>query len=1146
VPQEPAEREGAQPPSEFRKLPGEVATLLRAIDWSKTSLGPMSTWPRSLKTTVGVMVGSRFPMMLGWGSPMIQFYNDAYIPVLGVKHPGSMGAPVSQVWSEIWDVVGPLMHSVLSGGPALWREHQLLFINSRGFAQETFHTFSQSPVPDDDGGVGGVLLTVQETTEQVQGERQLQVLHALADRSSYATSLEEASEFAASILRTADADVPFALIYLLGVDGTEARLTASSPAVVPSDVPSLVPLSANSPTDGRWPFREVLSSGQAVRIDDLKNRFAPMPGGRYAVPPERALVLPLSRDATDHYGFLVLGLSPWRTVSERYLSFLTLLAAQLTSALSKARSAEEERERREAMAELDRAKTLFFSNVSHELRTPLTLMLGPTTDALLAPERRLEGPSLEAVHRNALRLQRLVGTLLDFARIESGRAKAAFELVELSTLTADLASAFESAMEGAGLVYEVRCERLPRPVYVDPDMWEKILLNLISNALKFTFEGRIRVSLASRDDQVVLTVEDTGTGIPADQLPHVFDRFHRVQGARARTVEGSGIGLALVHELVRIHGGSVAVKSTLEVGTTFTVTMPMRETPEVPEARFAQTTVPRIKEVAAPFVEEALRWLPNAIPWSSSASITPAPAATGPNETRSVGRVLVVDDNADMRDYLVRVIAPHWEVETAADGEIALAAARSRRPDVILTDAMMPNLDGFGLVARLRQIEDTADIPVIMLSARAGEESRIEGLQAGADDYLIKPFSARELLARVRVHLTLAQLRRGLLERAVEARRAAEDTTRAKDEFLAMLGHELRNPLSPIVTATRLLKLRGVDGKEIQIIDRQLRQLVRLVNDLLDVSRITRGKIDLREERVTLADVVTRAIETTSPLLEQRRHPLAVSVPDTLVVSADPGRLAQVFGNLLTNAAKYSDPGTEIRVRAQALGNRVEIRIQDRGIGIRPDLLDRVFDLFVQQPQSLDRAAGGLGLGLAIVQNLVKAHGGSVRAESAGVGTGSEFIVDLPLAISTTERLQPTDPAGSNDAQPAATHRVLVVDDNEDAAETLAQTLAAIGHRVRVAFDGKTALDVAANFHPEVVLLDIGLPLMDGYELASRLKKLPGGAGVCLIAVTGYGQARDRAAAKQAGFAEHLVKPVDLVQLENLIANAPSVSSAWS
>ncbi len=1124
----------AQPPAEFCTLASEVAPLLRAIDWSRTSLGPVSTWPRSLKTMIGVMLGSRFPMMLGWGTSMIQFYNDAYIPVLGVKHPSSLGAPVSQVWSEIWDVVGPLMQSVLAGGPALWREHQLLFINSRGFAQETFHTFSQSPVPDDHGGVGGVLLTVQETTEQVQGERQLEVLRALAERSSYATSMSEASEFAATILRTADADVPFALIYLLSADGTEARLTAPRPSPVPTDIPGIVPLGASSPADACWDFRRVLASGQALLIDDLRNRCGPMPGGRYGMAPEKAMVLPLSRNAKEHYGFLVLGLSPWRAVSERYISFFTVLAAQLTSSLSRARWAEEERQRTDAMAELDRAKTLFFSNVSHELRTPLTLMLGPTTDALLSPDRRLEGRALESVHRNALRLQRLVGTLLDFARIESGRAKAAFELVELGTLTADLASAFESAMDGAGLVYEIRCEPLPHPVYVDPDMWEKILLNLISNALKFTFEGRIRVSLTHRDDQVVLTVEDTGTGIPADELPHVFDRFHRVQGGRARTVEGSGIGLALVHELARIHGGSVSVQSRVEVGTTFTVTIPMRTTLDAVEGRFAQPATPRTMEIATPFVEEALRWLPNAVPWSSTALAAATSSATESDE--APGRVLVVDDNADMRDYLQRVLTPHWTVETAADGEIAYAAARRRRPDIILTDALMPNLDGFGLVARLRQTEGTADIPVIMLSARAGEESRIEGLHAGADDYLVKPFSARELLARVKVHLTLAQLRHKLLERAVEAQRAAEDATRAKDEFLAMLGHELRNPLSPIVTATRLLKRRGVDGREIQIIERQLGQLVRLVDDLLDVSRITRGKIELHDERVALADVVARAIETTSPLLEQRRHPLVVSVPDTLVVRGDPGRLAQVFANLLTNASKYSDPDSEIRVWARALGQRVEIRVRDRGIGIRADLLERVFDVFVQQPQSLDRSAGGLGLGLAIVQNLVKAHGGTVRAESGGLGAGSDFIVDLPLAPSKPGDWQAAPCPSDPDERRAARHRVLVVDDNEDAAETLAHTLEVMGHRVQIAFDGKTALDVAAKFHPEVALLDIGLPVMDGYELASRLKMMPGGADVRLIAVTGYGQARDRAAALKAGFSEHVVKPVDILKLGNLIA----------
>jgi signal transduction histidine kinase len=1078
-------------------------------------------------------------MMLGWGPELLQFYNDAYIPVLGVKHPGSLGAPVSAVWSEIWHVVGPLMHSVLSGGPALWREHQLLFINSRGFAQETFHTFSQSPVPDDRGNVGGVLLTVQETTEQVQGERQLEVLRALAERSSYAASSQEVSEFTASVLATADADVPFSLTYLLVPGGTEARLAASSPPAVPSGVPRVVALSESSASDASWPFRAVLSSGRAAFVDDLTSRFGPMPGGRYSVTPTRAVVLPLSRNANDNYGFLVLGLSPWRSASERYQSFLTLIGAQLVSALSRARAAEEERQRVDAMAELDRAKTLFFSNVSHELRTPLTLILGPVTDALLSPERRLEGADLEVVHRNALRLQRLVGALLDFARIESGRAKPVFELVELDAFTLDAASVFESAMVGAGLAYEVRCEPLGQPIYVDPDMWEKVLLNLISNALKFTFEGGIRVSLVTRGADVVLTVEDTGTGIPADELPRVFDRFHRVQGARGRTVEGSGIGLALVYELTRIHGGNVTVKSEVGVGTTFTVVIPKRTTLAESERRSEGGAAPRTRQVVTPFVEEAHQWAPSSVrqPTTDSSASVSVEHVWG---SAPSGRVLVVDDNADMRDYLARVLARDWTVETAADGEIALAATRNRRPDVILADAMMPNVDGFELVARLRQSESTADIPVIMLSARAGEESRIEGLSAGADDYLVKPFSARELLARVRVHVTLAQLRRKLLERAVGAQSAAEDATRAKDEFLAMLGHELRNPLSPIVTAVGLLKRRGVNGKEIEIIERQLRQVVRLVDDLMDVSRITRGKVDLHVERVTLADVLTRAIETTSPLLEQRHHPFVVDVPEALVVNADPSRLAQVFANLLTNASKYSDPGTEIRVSARASGDRVDIRVADRGIGVQRDLLERVFDPFVQQPQSLDRSAGGLGLGLAIVQSLVKAHGGTVRAESAGPGKGSQFIVDLPLA--SAPATAGSHPAGSDldrSTHTGATHRVLVVDDNEDAALLLADALEEMGHRVEVAFDGPTALEVAVTFQPEVALVDIGLPVMDGYELASRLKSLSG-TDIRLIAITGYGQPRDRDAAKRAGFSEHVVKPVDLFQLRDLIAGTPS------
>jgi signal transduction histidine kinase len=1085
---------------------------------------------------IGVMLGSRFPMMLGWGPDLLQFYNDAYVPGLGVKHPASLGAPVRVVWSEIWDEVGPLMLGVLSGGPAVWRENHLFFLKGRGFDQETFHTFSQSPVTGDDGLVGGVLLTVQETTEQIQGERELEVLRALAERLSDASTTTEACEAAASVLTGADADVAFSVIYLLDGDATKARIVASSPASLRGALEPVV--DPGAPGERAWPFREVLRSRQPVHVDDLGRRFGALPGGRYGVTPERAVVFPLFRGDKDRYGFVVLGLCPWRALSDRYLGFLGLVAGQLVSAIARARASEEERRRTEAMKELDRAKTLFFSDISHELRTPLTLMLGPTTDALLSPHPALAGRDLEVVHGNALRLQKLVGSFLDFARIEAGRARASLEPVRLDVLTADLASVFEAAMRDAGLEYEVRCDELPEPVLIDPDMWEKIVLNLISNAFKFTLQGRVRVSLLASGDHVQLEVADTGTGIPEHELPHVFERFHRVRGVRARTQEGSGIGLALVQELARILGGNVSAKSTPDVGTTMTVVVPARPGDRALEGRGrpARTGSRRGDDL---FLEEARRWLPHGA--SRSVAAAEAPGSAQPSdEAPRTARILVVDDNVDLRDYLARTLARSWTVDTAVDGEAALAVVREHRPDVIVTDVMMPNLDGFGLIARLRADEATSDIPVIVLSARAGEESRIEGLHAGADDYLVKPFSARELVARVQVHLTLAHLRSKLLERAVEARRAAEDGARAKDEFLAMLGHELRGPMSPIVTAVQLMLRRDPSSRELRIVDRQLKQLVRLVDDLLDVSRITRGKIELRHERISIIDVIHRAIEATHPLYEQRRQPIDLDLPHDLVVRGDPTRIEQVFSNLLTNAAKYSDPGSTVRLSAKSVGDCAEIRVRDQGIGIQADLLDRVFDPFVQQPQSLDRSAGGLGLGLAIVKKLVTAHGGSVRVESPGAGMGSEFIVTLPRISGPEDAV-----VAAAEGYPAAAtehplvRRVLVVDDNTDGALMLAYSLESMGHRVRVAHDGRAALDAAAAFHPEVALVDIGLPVMDGYEFAARVREQPGGSDIHLVAVTGYGQERDRAASGAAGFAEHVVKPVDIERLAEIIAEAP-------
>ena len=378
--------------------------------------------------------------------------------------------------------------------------------------------------------------------------------------------------------------------------------------------------------------------------------------------------------------------------------------------------------------------------------------------------------------------------------------------------------------------------------------------------------------------------------------------------------------------------------------------------------------------------------------------------------------------------------------------------------------------------------------------------------------------------------------------RKVESARAdAELANRSKDEFLAMLGHELRNPLAPILTAVQLMALRGPhDGlaHERTVIERQLKHVVRLVDDLLDVSRITRGKVELRKQRVELAEIVADAIEQASPLLEQGRHVLETDVPRAgLLVCADRQRLAQVISNLLTNAAKYTEPGGHISVRGAREGDRVVVRVRDSGIGIAPDMLPRIFDLFVQQPQAIDRSRGGLGLGLTIVKNLVAMHDGEVAAHSDGPGQGSELVVSLPAEPTrdgaTADAPAPADePARAGEAAPA---RVLIVDDNEDAADLLSLVLEARGYQTRVAPDGPSALRVAVEFRPTTALLDIGLPVMDGFELARRLRAMPELAPLRLIAVTGYGQETDRQRSRDAGFDHHLVKPIDVKTVVDLL-----------
>ena len=753
---------------------GEMAALIHSRNWAETPIGAPDSWSVSLRMMVNFLLANRFPLLLWWGPQYLQIYNDAYRPIPGVKHPRSLGQPAAECWSEIWNILQPLIDTPFDGGPATWIEDLELEVCRSNFTEETHFTVAYSPVPDDTAprGIGGVLATVHEITEKIVSARRVTLLRDLGARAMEAKTAEEACVAAANVLSQNSKDLPFALLYLIDSDRKTARLAGAAGVQAGSPIsPLVVDLEERSGLHAPWATASCTE--QPVIIHDLGGRFAELPRGPWSDPPNTAVVLPVrSNKSHTPAGLLVAGVSSRLALDHLYQSFLELVASQIATAVANARAYEEECKRVEALAEIDRAKTAFFSNVSHEFRTPLTLMLGPVEDLLAGSHDGLSSAvkrQLELVNRNGSRLLRLVNSLLDFSRIEAGRADAVYQPTDISAFTLELASVFRSATEKAGLRLELDCPHLAEPVFVDRDMWEKIVLNLISNAFKFTFDGEIAVSLRAVENVVELRVRDTGVGIPANELPRLFDRFHRVQLTRSRTHEGSGIGLALVQELVKLHGGSLRAESTLGEGSAFIVSIPRGSAHLPPDKIGGSHSLPSTAVGATPFVEEALRWLPDAelaasaiaLPLGAELPPLPCPPVLRNNSSADPRpRVLIADDNADMREYLVRLLAEHYEVESVSNGLAALDAVRRQPPHLILTDVMMPQLDGFGLLRELRDDAATRSIPVIVLSARAGEESRVEGLAHGADDYLIKPFSARELLARVRTHLELARIRR--------------------------------------------------------------------------------------------------------------------------------------------------------------------------------------------------------------------------------------------------------------------------------------------------------------------------------------------------------------------------------------------------
>jgi signal transduction histidine kinase/AmiR/NasT family two-component response regulator len=694
----------------------ETSAAHRDKDWAKNSLGPVGSWPAELRAAVRTVMPSRTPVLLWWGPELVQIFNDAFRPALGEKYPAAVGQPGSECWAEVWDTLGPLAGQVLAGGPATYAENQRLYLHRHGYLEETYWTFSCSPVHATDDAVAGVLVTAGDVTVRALAERRLETLRQLGPLSvAGAGTPAGVCRAAVGTLAADRADFPAVAIHLRDPDGT-VRPTASSGPVDRTDIEDAV--------------REASVTGKAVRLPD-------------------AVAAPLVT-GTAVAGVLVLGLSTHRAFDDAYATFVGLVVARVTSVVGDAMAYAGERERAEALAELDLARSRFFQNISHEFRTPLTLLLGPLTTLLDEPGGDLEPGRdvrelLRVAHRAAQRLNRLVDDLLVVATAEADRLSVRPVPTDVATFTAECVSMFRSAAEHAGLELVVDVE--PVTAMVDQEMWARIVLNLVSNALKYTTHGLIAVTLRNTAAGIVLTVTDTGDGIAPDQQDRVFDRFHRAERAVG---DGSGIGLAVVSELSAALGGRVTVDSTPGDGSTFTVTVPLVPTTERPAP-----TPERVAELGATYAGETRDW-------------EPPPAAQ--DEPGSRRRVLLVEDNADVRDYVTRLLVhQNWTVDAVGDADTALARVKGDRPDLVLSDVMLPGgKDGIDLLRTVRADSALARLPVILLTARAGAEAAVEGLRHGADDYVVKPFHPAELVNRVRVHLELSRFRETLLRRGEE------------------------------------------------------------------------------------------------------------------------------------------------------------------------------------------------------------------------------------------------------------------------------------------------------------------------------------------------------------------------------------------
>ena len=1171
---------------------GEMGKLIRVMDWSRTPVGPIELWPQSLKTAVNILLNSRHPMFIWWGRELTNIYNDAHMPMLGARHPQALGRSAPNVWADVWPVVGPQAEVVMRECRATCNESILLVMERHGYTEEAYFTFSYSPAPDDAGSVGGVFCAVTENTARVLDERRLKTLRDLGERSlAEAKTVEQACRVAAVTLADNLHDFPFALIYLLDEDGKRARLceTVNLPAGTKA---SPATVTVGSGDDG-WNFSRVIETSQSQIVEDLEKRFGRLPAGPWADDwAKRALALPLAKTGAQELpaGFLVAGTSPRLAFNDDYRSFLDLAAGQIAKAISNARAYEEERKRAEALAEIDRAKTVRLSNVSHEFRTPLTLqaedaigqlasivessddaivskdlngvimswnkgaeklfgyaaeeVIGKSLMILIPPDRADEETRiLESVRRGEkidhyetvrrrkdgalVKISLTVSPIRDKEGAVIGASKIARDINERKQVEQALA---ESARQQRALY--LLADHLHRAQSLD-DVYNAAL-DAILDALQCD-----RASILLFDDAGVMrfagwrdlsegyrkAVEGHSPWKPDEKYPEPICLndvdVAEIDDSLKAVVKAEGIGAVAFIPLVSrgkligkfmtyfnaphvISDDEIALSLTIARQLAFGIERKRGE--ELLWQKAAQLTL--ITNTAPVFMahcDAQARFKFVNKPYAERFGLTPEDCIG-----KRFSEVVGAEAYESLRQYIEVALSGEpvdFEVEVPY-------AAIGRR---FMHSSYAPEFDANG---------------------------KVVGFVAAITDVSERKKTEEEI-AR-------------LLTEEQAAREVAEQATRAKDEFLALVSHELRSPLNAMLGWNRLLRSQRGDDPEIakvtETVERSGKAQLQLIEDLLDSARIITGKMKLEFQPVEPVAVISAALDTVRPAADSKGIVVTTDLdPEAGQITGDPNRLQQVVWNLVSNAIKFTPSGGRVRVELRRGGSGVQIVVDDTGEGINPDLLPYVFDRFKQSGSESSLRYGGLGLGLPLVKHLVELHGGSVAVESPGAGQGATFIVNLPVrAVKGDSGIEKQEEAAIDrraGRRPRTAKiegvRALVVDDEAGARELLVATLEQYGLLVMGVDSTAAALAALesqfgdqASEPFDILISDIRMPGADGYELIQRVRAHADErvSRIRAIALTAYARTEDRKRALRAGFQMHVPKPVDEEELTTVIA----------